>query len=384
MGTLTPQGYVADKLTDIYDQFVSGLQGIYGDDILIDADDPDGQLAGILAQMRADIEGVILTIYQANDPDNATGVWLEQKVAFAGLERREASYSYLRDVVLVGSAGKTIKAGSLIKDPTGEQWLTETDVVLDGSGSGVNDFRSQDLGQFAVAADTELTIVTVTDGWSSATTQNASEPGYEEETDPQLLSRFYHSRSKPSVNAIDSTVGDIFKLPDVKSITVLENTGDAVDGNGTNAHSVRYIVDGGDNDAIAKAIYANWPGTGLQGDIVVEMTRKYSGNPVEISFDRPAPVDMAAQITLGRRKNFTAIDSDKTESDIVAMTFDVGESVYLDDIIDTIKQTPGAYVKEVLYGRKGDTLAEIPVVAMAVNELARFLDDDVSVTVTDG
>lgn len=383
MGQLTPQGYVADKMTDIFDAFISGLKGIYGDDILVDADDPDGQFAGILAQMRADVEGVILAIYQANDPDNATGAWLEQKVAYAGLTRREASYSYLRDVLLVGTAGVKLGAGVLVKDSTGEQWLTQTAVTFGDDGTAVADFQSQDLGQYSVAAGSKLTIVTITDGWDSATTQNASELGYEEETDPQLLSRFYVSRSKPSVNAVDSTVGDLYALPDVKSVTPLVNTGDTIDDNGTNPHTVRYIVDGGDNTAIAQAILDNWPGTGLQGSITVTLNRKISGRQVDISFDRPAPVDMQAQIIVGRRQNFTAVDTDGIAADIVAMEFATGVSVYQDDLIDTVKQTPGVYVKSMLYGRKGDTLADVPVISISAFEQARFLDGDVTVTVTD-
>ncbi|EBL3323367.1 baseplate J/gp47 family protein [Salmonella enterica subsp. enterica] len=383
MGTLTPQGYVADKMTDIFDAFVVGLQGIYGDDILVSADDPDGQLAGILAQMRADVEGVILAIYQANDPDNATGAWLEQKVAYAGLTRREASYSYLRDVALVGSAGVTLKAGVLVKDSTGEQWLTETDVTFGSDGTAVNDFRSQDLGQYSVASGSELTIVTITNGWDSATAQNASELGYEEETDPQLLSRFYVSRSKPSVNAVDSTVGDLYALPDVKSVTPLENTGDEIDDNGTNPHTVRYIVDGGDNTEVAQAILDNWPGTGLQGSVTVTLNRKISGRPVDISFDRPTPVDMAAQITVGRRQNFTSVDTDAIAANIIALEFATGDDVYQDDLVDTVKQTAGVYVKSLVYGRKGDTLANVPFVSISAFEKARFLSGDVDVQVTD-
>lgn len=383
MGKLTPQGYVADQLTDILDQFISGLKSIYGNDVLVDADDPDGQLAGILAQMRADIEGVILLIYQANDPDNATGVWLEQKVAYAGLERREASYSYLRDALLKGTPGTPIKAGAIVKDETGEQWITETAVTIGTDGTAVNDFRSQDLGQFSVAADTELSIVTLINGWDSATAQTASINGYEEESDPELLTRFYRSRSKPSVNAVDSTAGDIYALPDVKSVIALENTDDEVDTDGTNPHTVRYIVDGGDNDLIAQAIYANWPGTGLQGAISVEVIRPRSGRAVTISFDRPTPVDMQAQITVGRRRDFTSIDDVGIASSVEAMTFDVGEPVYQDDIVDVVKNTQGAYVKSILLARKGEALADVALVPVAVYERARFLDGDVTVTVTD-
>jgi uncharacterized phage protein gp47/JayE len=382
MGQLTPQGYVADTFNDIFNQFITGLKGIYGDDILVDPDDPDGQLAGILAQMRADIEGTILAIYQANDPDNATGAWLEQKVAYAGLERRAAQYSYLRDVALTGSAGVLIKSGAIVRDDSGVQWISQTDVTLDDDGNGVQDFRSQSLGQYQVAAHISLTIMTVVAGWQTAATQYSSETGLEEETDPQLLARFYRSRSKPAVNCVDGTVADIYALPDVSEVVSLENSSDEVDGNGVNAHTVNYVVDGGDNSQIAKAIYRNWPGTGLQGDISVPVTR-YSGNTVDIQFDRPTPVDVSTEITVGRRKNFTYVDTTQIIAQVMSMQFSIGESVYQADISDVVNQTSGVYVKSILLGRDGDELADIDVLKMTAREKARFLSGNVTVTVVD-
>jgi len=383
MGKLTPQGYVADQLTDIFDQFMAGMKGIYGDDILIDADDPDGQLTGILAQMRADVEGVILAIYQANDPDNATGTWLEQKVAYAGVERQDASYSYLRDAQIAGDAGKLVKTGFIVKDSNGIQWITETDATIGTDKTTLHDFRSQQLGQFVVADDTELEIVTITSGVNSVTTTTPSELGYEEETDPQLLARFYRSRSRPSQNTVDGTVGDLFSVPGVIDVVALENYTDAVDENDVSPHTVNYVVDGGDQKAIAQVIYNNWPGTGLQGAISVQVIRPRSKRAVNILFDRPMPVDMAAQITIGRRKNFTAIDTTGIQNNITNMAFNIGESVYQDDLVDEIKKTPGCYVKSILYGRKGSTLTDTPVVQMGAVEKPRFLSGDVAVTVTD-
>jgi uncharacterized phage protein gp47/JayE len=382
MGQLTPQGYVADTFNDIFNQFISGLKGIYGDDILVDPDDPDGQLAGILAQMRADIEGTILAIYQANDPDNATGVWLEQKVAYAGLERRAAQYSYLRDVALTGTAGTLIKSGAILRDDSGIQWISQTDVTLDDKGNAVQDFRSQSLGQYQVVADISLTIMTVIAGWQTATTQYASEIGLEEETDPQLLARFYRSRSKPAVNCVDGTVADIYALPDVTEVVPLENSSDTQDVNNVAAHTVNYVVDGGDNVQIANMIYRNWPGTGLQGAISVPVTR-YSGNTVDIQFDRPTLVDVATEITVGRRKNFTSVDTSQIVSRVIAMPFSIGESVYQADISDSVNQTAGVYVKSILLGRTGDELTDCDLLKMAAREKARFLSGDVTVTVVD-
>jgi uncharacterized phage protein gp47/JayE len=382
MGQLTPQGYVADTFNDIFNQFISGLKSIYGDDILVDPDDPDGQLAGILAQMRADIEGTILTIYQANDPDNATGAWLEQKVAYAGLERRTAQYSYLRDVVLTGTAGTLIKSGAILRDDSGIQWVSQTDVTLDDSGSCVQDFRSQTLGQYQVVANISLTIMTVIAGWQTATTQYASEIGLEEETDPQLLARFYRSRSKPAVNCVDGTVADIYALPDVSEVVALENMSDSIDSNGVNGHTVNYIVDGGDNTQIARAIYRNWPGTGLQGAISVPVTR-YSGNTVDIQFDRPDPVDIVTAITVGRRKNFTSVDTEQIVSQVIRMVFSIGESVYQADISDVVNQTSGVYVKSILLARSDEELADVDALKMSAREKARFLSGNVTMHVVD-
>lgn len=382
MGQLTPQGYVADTFNDIFNQFISGLKSIYGDDILVDPDDPDGQLAGILAQMRADIEGTILTIYQANDPDNATGAWLEQKVAYAGLERRTAQYSYLRDVVLTGTAGTLIKSGAILRDDSGIQWVSQTDVTLDDSGSCVQDFRSQTLGQYQVVANISLTIMTVIAGWQTATTQYASEIGLEEETDPQLLARFYRSRSKPAVNCVDGTVADIYALPDVSEVVALENMSDSIDSNGVNGHTVNYIVDGGDNTQIGRAIYSNWPGTGLQGGISVPITR-YSGSSVDIQFDRPDPVDIVTAITVGRRKNFTSVDTEQIVSQVIGMVFSIGESVYQADISDVVNQTSGVYVKSILLARSDEELADVDALKMSAREKARFLSGNVTMHVVD-
>ncbi|QZX98206.1 hypothetical protein K6R05_21995 (plasmid) [Pantoea alfalfae] len=119
MGKLTDQGYIADRLDDIFSGLVTKFKGIYGDDILTDPDDPDGQMIGIFAQMRADIEGVIETVVQANDPDNATGTWLEQKVAFAITTTQTASGLKVPSQGKTG--GRTVKQAAKAVDKGNQQ-----------------------------------------------------------------------------------------------------------------------------------------------------------------------------------------------------------------------------------------------------------------------
>lgn len=382
MGKVTSTGYVADKLDDIFSGLVSKFKGIYGDDILTDADDPDGQMIGVFAQMRADIEGVILAVYQANDPDNATGTWLEQKVAFSGIRRRGASYSILPDVLLAGTAKKTLPAGAIVRDGNKTQWITQTNATFGADGTVKTDFRSSELGQYSVDAGTALEIVTVTNGWTSAKTTVAATLGEEEETDPELLARFYKSRSRASQNCIDGTVGDLYALPGVTDVAPLENRTSKADNNGVAPYSVNYVVEGGDNTQVAQAIYDNWSGTGLQGAVSVDITR-YSGSPIPIAFDRPVPVDITVEISIGRRANFTYVDKQSVINAVVALAYKTGASVYASDVTEAVNAISGVYVREVALARDGDTPADVLSVEIAPREKARFLATDVTVTIVE-
>jgi len=379
MGTLTDQGYVADRLDDIFSGLVTKFKGIYGDDILTDPDDPDGQMIGIFAQMRADVEGVIEAVVQANDPDNATGTWLEQKVAFAGLTRRGASYSVMQDVLLTGTAGKKVAAGATVSGG-GTQWVTQVDATFGAGGTVKTDFRSSEAGQFSVDAGTKLTIVTVIAGWDSAVTTVAATPGENEETDPELLARFYKSRSRAATNCVDGTLADIAGLTGVTDAVALENRTDETDTDGVAPHTVNYIVEGGDNAAVAKAIYDNWPGTGLQGAVSVDVTRR-SGNTVAIAFDRPVAVDVTAVIKIGRRENFTHVDEDTVKAAIVALAYKTGEWVYRSDVSAAAGAVTGVFVREVLLARDGGTPADVLSVTIGAREKARFLTTGITVQV---
>lgn len=381
MGSVTDTGYVADRLDDIFSGLVTKFKGIYGDDILTDPDDPDGQMIGIFAQMRADVENVIELVYQANDPDNATGVWLEQKVAFAGVSRRGASYSVIADMLIEGQAASPIKAGFTVSGG-GTQWVTLTDTQIGNDGQVTVDLQSVDTGKFSVDAGVEMSIVTVVAGVNRVSTTVAATPGENEETDPELLVRFYKSRSRAAKNCVDATLADIAGLVGVTDAIALENRGGEADTSGVAPHSVNYIVEGGDNAAIAQAIYNNWPGSGLQGAVSVDVTR-HSGKTVPMKFDRPTPVDMTVSIKIGRRENFTHIDEDTVKAAIVALTCKTGAWVYKSDVVQAANSISGVFVREVLLARDGETPVDTLSVAIGSREKARFIAGNITITVVE-
>ncbi|WP_257797844.1 baseplate J/gp47 family protein [Aggregatibacter actinomycetemcomitans] len=245
-----------------------------------------------------DIEELAENVYRQLDPDVATGAWLEQRVAYAGLMRRAASYSYLRSVVLTGEPLTQLYAGIVVSDPHKVRWVLNANVQLGSNGSARADFRSEELGAFNLAKNTNLTIETVTLGLNAATTLENAEIGVEEETDQQLRERFFISRTKNAQNSADAIQSKISALPDVKQVKVLENNTKQRDKNGVEPHSLNVIVDGGADNQIAQVIYENkGAGVGLQGG--TETTLTINNERRTLRFDRVVQVDVQVSNQIG-------------------------------------------------------------------------------------
>ncbi len=311
MAKITENGITIERLDTLVERLENGFRTIYGQNINLAPDTPDGQMIGILAQMRMDIEELAEMIYKQLDPDVASGAWLDQRVAYAGLIRRTASYSYLRSVILTGDPYTTLYAGLVVSDPQKGRWVLVQDTQLNQEGSARADFRSELLGAFSVAQSETLTIETVTLGLATATTSETSQLGTEEETDAELRHRFFLSRARNAINSVLAIEAKISELNDVKQVVVLENNTASIDKKGVNPHSINVIVDGGLDRDIAKVIYHNkGAGVGLQGNTAVEFERQ------TVYFDRAVPVDIEIAITAVRYEDFTEIDKEGLKSTI--------------------------------------------------------------------
>ena len=380
MGQVTPAGYVAERIDQIVADLERGFLGIYGNDINVDPESPDGQVIGLISQVKADLEELGGVIYRQLDPDWASGVWLEQRVAYAGLKKKLASYSYLRNVILTGRADAAIPSEAIVSDQSRVRWRLVSAVTLDGAGSARADFRSEELGAFQLPAGTVLKIETVVLGWTSATTLSDAEVGKEEETDPQLRARFFRSRAKPATNdalAIEAKIGD---LPDVRQVICLENYTDVMDADGVPPHSINVVVDGGDSAAIAGVIFDNKTlGTGMLGDTVVELPIT-KGRVKAIRFDRPAITSCAAQIIVRREANFLAIDIDAIKAAVAGTSFLIGDDVLLTRLYTPINTVSGFWVSSLKIGPVGSTLSEDNIV-VGPRGMARFAVEDIEVIV---
>ncbi|WP_257824363.1 baseplate J/gp47 family protein [Aggregatibacter actinomycetemcomitans] len=379
MAKLIQTGIQIERLSDIITRFEEGFLQIYGQNIDLSPDTPDGQMVGLLSQIKMDIEELAENVYRQLDPEVATGAWLEQRVAYAGLMRRAASYSYLRSVVLTGEPLTQLYAGIVVSDPHKVRWVLNANVQLDSNGSARADFRSEELGAFNLAKNTNLTIETVTLGLNAATTLENAEIGLEEETDQQLRERFFTSRTKNAQNSADAIQSKIAALPDVKQVKVLENNTKQRDKNGVEPHSLNVIVDGGEDNQIAQVIYENkGAGVGLQGG--TETTLTINNERRTLRFDRVVQVDVQVSMRCVRYEDFTEVDKEEIKRLLSIQKFEIGQNLSLSRLYSPINQVGGFWVKELKIGRKGQAL-KAENVAVQPRELARILASDITIEV---
>lgn len=380
MAELTHAGLVVERLSDIVVRLDQGFKQIYGNDINTDPDSPDGQMIGLIGQMRADVEELAEAIYRALDPDHASGAWLEQRAAYTGLIRKGAQYSYLNNVRLSGTPGSAIAAGGIVEDEKKQRWLLVTATAVNQSGEVLADFRSEYMGVFTTPASAGLEIITKTIGWLSATTTEQALAGTEEETDPDFRARFYKSRARGAQSSVDGIRANILQLDDVRECICLENNTDIADVYGVPPHAINVIVDGGSHQEIAKVILERkTAGTGMLGETTVTVVDD-AGKHRLIRFDRPAVVRCHAKVTLKRNALYTNIDTDAVVQAIAATEFEIGQGVLLTRLYSPINTVQGFYVTELLIGRDVTGLVAGNI-DIGVREKARFAIADIEVIV---
>ncbi len=91
---LTPDGLQVKTLPEIRAEMVAALKEIYGEDINVDQNTPDGQFVNIFAQAAIDTRELLQKAYSSFDVYQAQGRVLDQRVALGGVKRKGASFNF--------------------------------------------------------------------------------------------------------------------------------------------------------------------------------------------------------------------------------------------------------------------------------------------------
>lgn len=279
--------------SELVTNFTTAMQTIYGSDIDLSSNTPDGQMMMIFLQAVLDLEDLLVQIYNMFDPDNAIGVILDQRVAINGIQR-QAGTNTVTNITLVVSQALNLygldqedQPVFTVADNAGNQFQLQTTQNIATPGTYVYSFQAAEPGAVLTVPNTITVPVTIVLGVTSINNPTAATTiGLDEESDAALKVRRQKSVSLASQGYLAALLAALENINGVTSAFVYENLTDAADGDGVPGHSIWVIVAGTAAAAdIAQAIYTKRnAGCGMKGDTTYTITQ-VNGVPFVVRWD---------------------------------------------------------------------------------------------------
>ena len=292
----------ADRLEALCEAYRS----IFGQDAALEPAVPDYQLLSVFAKALDDVSALLLQVYLSRNPAYASGQALDLLLPLYGITRRGATCSEVT-LTLSGSAGTVIPAGTAVADAQGRQWKTAETVTLTASEAGIAVKAICDTpGPVYAAAGTVTGILTPVAGWTAVTNPAGSTIGLAEETDAEARGRIASALSGAGSSTKDSLAAAIAAVPNVRGCNVYINDSSSSDAHAVPGHSIACVVFGGNQAAIAKAIWDHKaPGIGTYGSTSVTFTDD-TGASCTVKFSRPGTRQVYFMVSLTALPGFDA------------------------------------------------------------------------------
>lgn len=273
--SLDGNGLRTKTQTELINEISADLREIYGDDINLDQDTPDGQFMMIFIQAILDELDLLTQIYNQFDPDKAFGRVLDQRVAINGIQRQAGTRTVTNITVVTSKAvnlygvDQTVEPIFTVSDNEGNEWeLIETQNV-GGAGTYVFAFQSAVPGAVLTTPNTITVPVTIVLGVTSVNNPTTfTTVGIDEESDEDLKIRRQRSVGLSSQGYLEGLIAALENITGLTDVFVYENNTGLEDADGIPSHSIWVIVGGTASDEdIANAIYQKRnAGVGMKGD----------------------------------------------------------------------------------------------------------------------
>ena len=329
---------------ELVENLTQSFQTIYGEDINVDSNSPDGQIINIFAQNIEDFYELLSQVNASFDPDQAIGTVLDQRCAINGIQRKGGTYTYVnidvttdRSVTLDGVDQAGEEGAYTISDNEGNLFVLVGTSDLSTGTSSVQ-FRAKNVGAVEVLPNTITTPVTIILGVKSVNNPSgAAVQGVNEETDAELRERRKQSVSISNQGYVDGLLAALLNIEDVTSANVYQNRGNTTDADGIPAHSIWVVVRGGTNAEIGKVLDNKVAGgVGMKGSVTVNVLQA-DGTYAPYNFDRPTAQTLYADIQI-TPLNGQVIDTAALKTSVIShFNFSPNEKVDSSSIICYIK-----------------------------------------------
>lgn len=310
---LTADGFVPKTIEIIREEINDAMRALFGTSIDVSDGSALGQFIGVFAEREALVWELAEQLYNAQNPDAATGTALDALCALTGTTREAATRSIVA-LILTGTPATVVPAGNRAANGVGDVFETLADATIgalgawtastaytvgqgvtnasrvyrcttagtsagsggpttdatditDGSahwrylgeGTGLDNVTAQavNTGPTVAVAYDITEIITPVSGWQSVTNLLDAETGTDVETDEDLRLRREDELAAAATSPIDAVRADLLDVDGVDAVTVFMNTTDATDSDGIPPHAIEPLVQGGDDQDIFDQLLAS-------------------------------------------------------------------------------------------------------------------------------
>ena len=344
-------GFKAESFTEILTRLSNGLKNIYGQDINLDQDSPDGQQLGIQANIISDFQDLALYIYNSMDPDLADGANFDKLLKLLARTRLPSSRSTV-DIEMVLNKTVSIPASYTIKDLNNQNWIIGTAQTLD-AGTHLVSFYSEDWGNITAEPNTINEQVTILTEVVSINNPESAISGRDEESIVQVRERRNKILEINASSTIGSIIGKILDLNGVIDAVPYENMTKIYDPvRDIQPNSYWIVVKGGDIAQISEIIAKDKNGgTGLKGQVetvYIENFVRQNGSVRElyhdVKFDRPTEVSIHIKFKVSRKISTQSIDIEHIKDTLANKEFYIAQNITVTELYSTIYSAATNYI----------------------------------------
>ncbi len=226
MSGVTDTGFARERLDILLAKLQAALKAsdVLGSDVVLDGTTPDGQIVGIIAEIKDDLLQLGEDVYNVVDPNIAIGAALVRLGLLCGITIKTGSLGMVVCNVHV-KQGETLFAGAQIQDEvTNVTYRTIFDVGPSDADATVHSTIAQALSYGARALTTHSAKKAVDQyGWIDVSFAADGTTGVLPETEAQFRQRRTNSVAKPAQSITDAIYAALADLDGIGDVKVFNN-----------------------------------------------------------------------------------------------------------------------------------------------------------------
>lgn len=303
----TDTGLVLPQETDVLAGVQSDINGAFGGKLTAALNTPQGQLASSTAAIIGNTNDTFAEFVNQVDPDTNDG-FMQDAIARIYFLNRSPGAPTVVTCTCVGALGTVIAIGAQAADENGNRYICTDGGTIPVGGTISLTFENIVNGPIPCPANNLNIIYQAIPGWDTINNPAPGIAGQNVETAAAFRVRRQQSVALNAHGSLPSIYSAVFDLPNVIDVFAYENDSDSIITVGATAvslvpHSLYVAVVGGDDDAVANAIWTKKDvGCDYNGNTSVVVTDPSGYSPplptYTVKFERPTalPIKFAVQI----------------------------------------------------------------------------------------